>query len=329
MKYLFIFIIGLVASLALFLLLTFAVDNRKNENPELDSPIVVVMKATVTGQPMNFWTVFQNGANEAAREFGVKLVFTGPDHEKQIQRQINILNRIIEEEPPLIILAASDYHLLKDSMEKAAKKDIPVIVVDSGVDSPHPVSFVATNNLEAGRRAGKEMKRLLEQEGAGSVAIVSHIRETATAIEREAGVRQALEGWDIAGTWYCDIDEKIAYRNTLEILEDPQVAGIVALNEIVTLGTARAVKDAKAAGRVKVVGFDSAPEELACLEQGLLAATVVQRPYNMGYVAVKTAVEHLQGQKVDAVIDTGSVLITADNMFNREYQKLLFPVNAE
>ena len=78
---------------------------------------------------------------------------------------------------------------------------------------------------------------------------------------------------------------------------------------------------------MSVVGFDNAPEELAYLERGILKATVVQRPYNMGYMAIKTAVEYLRGKEVESVIDTGSVLITAENMFQRKYQELLFPVN--
>ena len=101
----------------------------------------------------------------------------------------------------------------------------------------------------------------------------------------------------------------------------------MALNEIVTLGVAMAIEDSGASNRISVVGFDNAPQELAFLEQGVLKATVVQRPYNMGYMAVKTAVEFLKGDKVKPIIDTGSVLITAGNMFQREYQELLFPVN--
>jgi ribose transport system substrate-binding protein len=113
----------------------------------------------------------------------------------------------------------------------------------------------------------------------------------------------------------------------MEILENPSILGIVALNEIVTIGVARAIEDADAADRISVVGFDGAPEELAYLERGILKATVVQRPYNMGYMSVKTAVEYLKGSDVEPFIDTGSVLITAENMFKREYQELLFPVN--
>jgi ribose transport system substrate-binding protein len=176
------------------------------------------------------------------------------------------------------------------------------------------------------------MKRLLGEKGGDgtgekTVAIVSHIRETATAIEREAGVRQAMGTESVTGTWFCENDEEIAYENTIEILKDQTITGIVALNEIVTLGVARAIEDSDAAARVSVVGFDNAPEELAFLEKGVIKATVVQRPYNMGYISVKTAVEYLRGKKVEPVIDTGSVLITAENMFQRKYQELLFPVN--
>ncbi|RKX88306.1 MAG: LacI family transcriptional regulator [Spirochaetes bacterium] len=329
MKYLIFFIGSLAVALMIFLALTFSFEPGKTDELDLEKPIVVVVKATVAGQPMNFWSVVQQGINEAAKEFGVEVNITGPDHERQINRQVNILNTVIEENPPLIILAASDYYLLAESVGVAEEKGIPVITMDSAVNSPYPVSFIATNNVEAGIKAGNEMNRLLSEGGDGAIAIVSHIRETATAIEREAGVRQALEKQIITGTWYCENDQKIAYGNTMEIMKDTSVKGIVALNEIVTLGVAEAIRDSEASNRVKVVGFDSAPQELAFLEEGIIKATVVQRPYNMGYMSVKTAVEYLKGDNIAPLIDTGSVLITAENMFQREYQELLFPVNDE
>ncbi|RKX80339.1 MAG: LacI family transcriptional regulator [Spirochaetes bacterium] len=329
MKYLIFFIGSLAVALMIFLALTFSFEPGKTDELDLEKPIVVVVKATVAGQPMNFWSVVQQGINEAAKEFGVEVNITGPDHERQINRQVNILNTVIEENPPLIILAASDYYLLAESVGVAEEKGIPVITMDSAVNSPYPVSFIATNNVEAGIKAGNEMNRLLSEGGDGAIAIVSHIRETATAIEREAGVRQALEKQIITGTWYCENDQKIAYENTMEILKDSSVKGVVALNEIVTLGVAEAIRDSEASNRVMVVGFDSAPQELAFLEEGIIKATVVQRPYNMGYMSVKTAVEYLKGDNIAPLIDTGSVLITAENMFQREYQELLFPVNDE
>lgn len=327
MKYFIFFLGGLVLALALFLVITFSLERGKSEELHLDGPIMVVFKATVTGQPMDFWNTVQGGMKEAAKEFGIEVVITGADHEKQINRQLNILHRVIEEEPPLIILVASDFYLLAEPLKAAAEKNIPVITLDSGVNSSYPVSFIATDNIQAGFKAGEKMANLLENVDPASVAIISHSRETATAIEREAGVRQALPEQAMAGTWFCEIDEDIAYENTMKILNNPSIRGIVSLNETVALGTGQAVADAGADDRVFVVGFDNAPKELAFLETGVIDALVVQRPYNMGYMSVLTAVEYLKGHEVEPIIDTGSVLITAENMFQRKYQELLFPVN--
>ena len=326
MKYLFFFIGSLALSLLVFLVVTFSFEAGKTQELQLEKPIAIVLKTTA-GQPMNFWRVVEQGIYEASREFGVAVSISGPEFESQIDRQLNIMERVISENPPLIILAASDYNLFAEPVAEANEKGIPVITLDSGVNSVYPVSFIATDNIEAGIKSGGEMARLVPPDARSSIAIVSHIRETATAIEREAGVRLALEGYPVAGTWYSDNDAENAYRITLDLLENPAIGGIVALNEISTLGVARAIDETGSANRIPVVGFDNAPEELAYLQKGVLKATVVQRPYNMGYIAVRTAVDYLKGNKVDSIIDTGSVLITRGNMFQREYQELLFPVN--
>jgi len=237
------------------------------------------------------------------------------------------MSSVIDEDPPLIILAATDYIRLVDSVKRANSLGIPVITIDSGIDSDLPVSLIATDNVDAGKKAGKEMKRLIVLNTKKSIAIVSHIKETSSAIDRETGVREALVGEDIIGTWFCDVEQEKAYQITLELLADDDIGGIVALNEVAALGVARAIDEKKASDRVFVVGFDNAVRELSYLEEGVIKATVVQRPYNMGYLSIKTAVEYLKGHKVDPFIDTKSILITKDNMFKREYQELLFPVS--
>ncbi|MCF6335988.1 MAG: substrate-binding domain-containing protein [Spirochaetales bacterium] len=226
----------------------------------------------------------------------------------------------------MIILAANDFKRLVASVERADSMGIPVITIDSGIESDIPVSFIATDNIDAGNKAGREMKRLIALNENKIIAIVSHIKETSSAINREAGVREALSSEDIIGTWFCDVETEKAYAITLELLKNREIGGIVALNEVATLGVAKAIDEQQASDRVFVVGFDNAVRELAYLEEGVIKATVVQRPYNMGYLSIKTAVEYLKGEKVETFLDTDSILITKDNMFKREYQELLFPV---
>lgn len=324
MKNWYLLLLSLASAFALYLALSLFYGQRAPTQVELEKPVEIVLKSIQTN-PMDFWDVAERGINEAAKEFGIEVHTSGPRREKEINRQIRIVEQIIEEEPPLLILAANDYRRLAEPLERAAELGIPVITFDSGVDSSVPISFIATDNLAAGKKAGAKMNRLISANPRKEIAIVSHIRETATAIEREAGVRQALEDQTIIGTWFCDVDEDIAYEITLELLENPDLGGIVGLNEAASLGVARAIEERGLQDMVYAVGFDNAERELFYLEQGILKALVVQRPYNMGYLAVKTAAEYLQGRKVEPFIDTGSILITAENMFRREYQELLFP----
>lgn len=320
----YLLLFSLLAAFALYMMLTFFYSQNRSPQLALKKPIHIVFKS-IERKPMDFWNVVEKGVSEAGREFGIDVEYFGPRYEKEISRQLMIFRSVIRKDPPLIILAASDYVRLNPVLEEADKRGIPIITLDSGVSSDLPVSFVATDNLHAGRKAGVEMARLLEHHPRKEVAIVSHIKETATAIEREEGVKMALAGHTIVGSFYCDVEQEKAYRVTMDLLKNPRIGGIVALNEVVSLGVARALEETGMADEVLMVGFDNAVKELEYLEAGIIKATVVQRPYNMGYLAVKTAVDYLQGRRVKKFYDTGSVLITKENMFRREYQELLFP----
>ncbi len=328
MKKWYLFLISLMTAFALFMVLSLSYKKTTTERLKLKDPIQIVFKS-IEGQPMDFWSVVISGIDEAAKEFEIKVELSGPRFEKEINRQINIMNRVIDLHPPLIILAASDYKRLVPSVERAHDLGIPVVTMDSGVDSPLPVSFIATDNIAAGIKAGKEMKRLVAGKKNQMLAIVSHIKETATAIDREEGVRMALGNENIIGTWFCDVEQQKAYLITIELLKNKNLGGIVALNEVSTLGVARAIAEKGRQNDIIVVGFDNAIKELSYLEAGIIKATVVQQPYNMGYLAVKTAVDYLKGKQVRPFLDTGSLLITKDNMFKREYQELLFPFSGQ
>jgi len=320
----YLLLLSLMAALILFMVLSLFYRRSTAKDLKLNKPIEIVLKST-KGPPMDFWDVVNQGIEEAAKEFGVEVEISGPRLEKEINRQISIMNSVIDKDPPLIILAASDYIRLVPPIEEADKLGIPIITFDSGVDSDIPVSFIATDNIEAGIKAGMEMKRLISDSPRKEIAIVSHIKETATAIEREAGVRKALHDENVIGTWFCDVEQEKAYLITLDLLKNDKLGGIVALNEVSSLGVANAIDETGVKNDVLVVAFDNAIRELYYLEESVIKATVVQRPYNMGYLSVKTAVEYLKGQEVESFLDTGSVLITRDNMFKREYQELLFP----
>ncbi|MBC7959951.1 MAG: substrate-binding domain-containing protein, partial [Vallitaleaceae bacterium] len=128
-------------------------------------------------------------------------------------------------------------------------------------------------------------------------------------------------------TWDCNSDVDLAYKKTLEILvKYPDVTGIFGSNEVSILGVARAIKDSELTGKIKLIGFDSNEEVVKLIEEGVIEATMVQRPFNMGYMGVKKAIEEYYNKKnVSEFIDTGYVVITKDNIYEPENQKLIFP----
>ncbi|MDR2029379.1 MAG: substrate-binding domain-containing protein [Treponema sp.] len=288
--------------------------------------ITAVIKAIANDS--EFWEVVKTGLRAGATEFGVELDIQGPWAESDIEGQIRIIEDILSKDPPAaLILAATDYIRLIPVVEEAAALGIKVITMDSGVDSPLPRTFVATNNIEGGEKAAAEMCRILEP--GNKLAIISHVRGATTAIEREEGTRGVLDRdgrYPVIGTWFTDNFEENAYTIALELLrEHPDLGGFLAMNEVSTLGIARALQDTGAAGKVRLVGFDSSLREIQFIEQGVIAATVIQKPFNMGYLAVQAARDAAENRPLPAFIYTGSVLITADNLYEPENQKLLFP----
>jgi ribose transport system substrate-binding protein len=251
----------------------------------------------------------------------------GPSQEIEVDLQIQLLEEAIKQKPDAIVMAAGDYNRLVPVAESIRKADIPLIMIDSAVNGDYAQSLIATDNVNAGQKAGNELSSLLPADA--KVAIVSFVQGTSTQIEREQGVRSILEsrsGTEIVGTYYSEGKEERAYEITKKLLlERHDLNGIVGLNEPSTVGAGRAIRELALGGKVKLVGFDSSVKEVKLLEEGVLQSTIVQKPFNIGYLGIKTAVSIIEGDKVSRNVYTDSVVINKDNMYTEENQKLLFP----
>ena len=150
-----------------------------------------------------------------------------------------------------------------------------------------------------------------------------------SATEREAGLREGLGILEknIAEVVFCDSDYHKAYEVTKELLNKfPQITVIAGLNEYSSVGAAKAVQDLGLEKEIFMVGFDSSMKEVEYLEAEVFKAIVVQKPLNMGYLAVENTVQLLLNKEIPEMMDSGSALITKDSMYTPENQKLLFPL---
>lgn len=297
-------------------------ERQQRENRTLE--IVLIQKAL---DDTDFWTSVYQGGEMAADEFNVKLTVLGPENEREIDTQNRMIEEAIAAKPDAVILCPSSSDQSIPYAKAVQEAGILLVLADSTMDEELDTSVVATDNYEAGYKMGRYMRQFVQEDSV--IGIVGHVKGSSTAIGREAGFRAGLgeANAQVAEIVFCNSDIDKAYEQTQKLLEKyPEMDMIVGLNEYSAVGAARAVRDQGKSRKIHMAGIDSSTEQIQFLEAELYDALVVQKPFNMGYLAVETAARALRGEKVSKSIDSGSELITKENMYTEENQKLLFPV---
>jgi ribose transport system substrate-binding protein len=298
-------------SLFSLLILFFLVGCQKKEEAKHFTILV-----SPKGLEHAFWLSVKAGADSAAREFGVEVVWRGPSRETDIATQIAILEDFTNKKVDAIVLAATDARALVPYVKMAVESNIPVITIDSGVESDLPLTFVATDNVLAARRAAQTLAALIG--GEGKVACIPFVPGAATSMMREQGFKEELKNYpeiELVATQYSQSDVATAMAVTEDILTaHHDLAGIFGANEASTLGIIEAVKSRGLVGKVKVVGFDASESEIQALRDGIVHALIVQDPFRMGYLGVRFAVDALQGKEVPKRVDTGVRVLARDDL---------------
>lgn len=289
--------------------------------------IIAVGKASTEG--IAFWYSIAEGMAAAANEFKVTVDYRSPVDESEVDRQIAIVYEAIAEKPDAIILAALDADRLVEPARAARAAGITVVMVDSAladVDKSPQQSFIATNNVLAGQQLGELVLQRVRP--GAQILVVSPSTRGDSLIGRETGVRAVIEdAFDVLPTLDTggQLSDDIYHQVSQALTEHPEIKAVVCLNEYTTAGSARAIRGLSLTGKVTLVGFDSSEELIDYLEEGLLSAVVIQRPFNMGYLSVARTIDLLNGRTIECFYDTGSIVITKDNIYTGENQKLLFP----
>ena len=294
--------------------------------------IAVIPKGTTH----EFWKSINAGAIKAQREFAaqgitVSIIWKGPLKEDDREQQVQVVENFVGQRVSAIVLAPLDKKGLVAPVETAVSGKIPVIIIDSALDSKAPSSFVATDNREGGRIAGRNLGKLLG--GKGNVILLRYAVGSASTEEREEGFLEVMKK-DFPAIKLISTDQHAgATRDSAKRVAEnllnrygQQVNGVFASNESAASGMLLALRDAGlAGGKVKFVAFDAGEVLNAGLKAGDVAGFVVQNPMQMGYLGVKTAVAVLRGEKVAATVDTGVGFVTKANMNEPAIAELLNP----
>ena len=260
-----------------------------------------------------FWVTVHEGADAAGKEFGVDILWNGPAQETDFGRQREIMDSMITRQVDGIVVAATDKTVLNQSLARAKQLGIPVTVFDSGVDSDDYISFVATNNYEAGQLGARKLASIVGDQA--KVAMVMNTPGSASTVERERGFTDAMgkefPGIQIVATQFGMSDRAKAMSVTENMLTaHPDLNGLFASAEPMSVGASQALKSRGLGGKVHMVGFDSSDGLEADMKAGVIDALVVQDPHKIGYEAVKTIVDKLNGKTPAKRLDLGAKVIT-------------------
>ena len=276
----------------------------------------------------DFWKSLILGAKMAAKEYNAEIGILAPSEENDVERQNELLKEAIEKKPDAILFSPSSF-TESDALLKEAKEDgIRIGFIDSYTKEAIQDLTVATDNLEAGEKLGKFAATLLGPED--QIAVVAHVKGVSTAVEREEGFRKGLGKLadNIVEVVYCDSQYEKSRQLPVELMKKyPTLKMIAGLTEYSSVGAARAVKAAGAKDRIQVVGVDSSQEAVQLMENGVFKGLVVQKAFKMGYMGVKETVLMLRGKKYEKDVNSGCELVTPENMYSSEIEKLLFPFN--
>src|SRR5215831_2622924 len=281
-----------------------------------------------------FWQSVRAGAERAGKDLDVTIIWRGPMREDDRDAQVSEVENAVSRGVSGICIAPLDESALVRPIQEAQQKKIPVVIFNSGLKSDEYVSFVATDNLKAGKMGGERLAQSLG--GKGKVILLRYAEGHDSTGKREDGFLDAMKANPgiavVSSNQYGGADVEGAYKKAESLLSTYKkpdgslgVDGIFTPNESVSFAMLRVLQDNGWAGKVKFVGFDASPNLVKGLRDGAIDGLVVQDPVNMGYLAVKTMVSHLKGQPAEKRIDTGAHVASHDNMDTPDIKALLEP----
>ena len=248
------------------------------------------------GSQHQFWQAVKAGAEQAAKDFDVRITFEGPENETMIDKQTEMLKSALANKPAALALAALDSRAATPMLVDAHYKKLPVIAFDSGVDSVIPRTTATTDNFAAAGLAADKMAELIGK--SGEVAVVVHDDHSRTGIDRRDGFVKRMKAYHdikVVSVQYGGGDKAKSAEITKAILEQyPDIKGIFGANEGSAIGVLNAMKEMQK--KIVIVGYDSGKEQKAAVASGEMAGAISQNPVGMGYKTVEAAVRAIKGE---------------------------------
>jgi ribose transport system substrate-binding protein len=293
---------------------------QRGEDSNNEGPVVALVMKTLNNP---FFIDMQRGAEDAAKKHSVTLLVQAAEREVDVEKQMQIIENLIQREVNVLCITPSGSKEIVPAIVKANKANIPVLIVDTRVDSTSLneaggkiTTFIGSDNFDGGRIAGEYIIDALD--GKGEIAILEGIPGHETGDARMNGFHKALKdksGIKIVTSQTANWERNLGFNVFQNILQSyPTIKALFSCNDVMALGAIEAIAAAGKTGQIIVVGFDAIGDAREAIRTGRMDGSVAQHPYDMGRLAIENAKKIIDGQEIPTYIPVKIDLITKENL---------------
>ncbi|CUA80213.1 sugar-binding protein [Anoxybacillus suryakundensis] len=261
-----------------------------------------------------YWRKIEQGAKEAGKQYDVNIEYIGPLR-TSIEEQVKLLEKAIASRVDGIIVQNLKDEAFTPLIDKAISRNIPVITIDADAPKSRRIAYVGTNNFEAGRLLGQEVASRVE--GKQEIGIMIGTDTSENQRLRLQGFLSVITEYprlkvvSVASSNISRIQASIQAEQMLR--KHPNISVMVGTSALDAIGIRMAIKNLHRED-IQIFGFDDVEETMEAIKEGDIVATVVQKPYDMGYSAVKLMADHLSGKQIDKEHFTATGVIDYQNI---------------
>ncbi|MBB5355354.1 ribose transport system substrate-binding protein [Anoxybacillus mongoliensis] len=261
-----------------------------------------------------YWRKIEQGAKEAGKQYDVNIEYIGPLR-TSIEEQVKLLEKAIASRVDGIIVQNLKDEAFTPLIDKAISRNIPVITIDADAPKSRRIAYVGTNNFEAGRLLGQAVVSRVE--GKQEIGVIIGTDTSENQRLRLQGFLSVITEYprlkvvSVASSNISRIQASIQAEQMLR--KQPNISVMVGTSALDAIGIRMAIKNLHRED-IQIFGFDDVEETMEAIKEGDIVATVVQKPYDMGYSAVKLMADHLSGKQIDKEHFTATGVIDYQNI---------------
>jgi simple sugar transport system substrate-binding protein len=305
-----------VLAAALTLPLSTAACNSNSGNSNNGGAASVIKVGLITKFPVDFYDIMVDAVKKYdADHADVEVIYGQGKSGTDDEGEIAIIQNMIAQQVKAIAITPTSPNV-KTALDKAIQAGIKVVLIDNDIPGWNAKSsVVATDNLAGGKLAGSWLAQHLP--AGAKIGVLQGRLGNPSLDDRVKGMKATLgTAATVVAEPATDCDQTKGLNAAQDMLTaHPDITAIYGACGPPIIGALQAIKAAnKKAGSITVIGFDASPDELTAIKSGDQTGSVAQFPAKMGSLGIETAVKAAKGETVPATVDTGTAMVTKDNV---------------